>query len=250
MRVAIVTGGAKGIGSAIAARLAQDGLAVAVLDVNADAARARAETLIQAGFVAGGYGADVGSEESMRQAFNAVVADLGLPTVLVNNAGFLRNKLFKKLRLDEWEQSLRVNATGTFIASRLIEPFVREVQWGRIVNIASTAVVGYFGAAHYSAAKSAVVGLTKSLALELGPIGVTVNAIAPGFVATDMTRQIAADASLDFDQMRAQQISQVAVRRLGEPEDIANAVSFFVSPNAGFVSGQLLYVAGGPVGLG
>ena len=246
-RIAIVTGAARGIGAGTAKRLAADGFAVAVLDLNeADGANTVAE-IEKAGGKAIAVGADVSNAEQVQAAVDKVVAELGEPTVLVNNAGVTRDNLIFKMSENDWDTVLGVHLRGAFLMTRAAQKYMVAGKWGRIVNLSSTSAVGNRGQVNYSAAKAGMQGFTKTLAIELGKYGVTANAIAPGFIVTDMTAATAARLGLSFEDFQAGAAQGIPVQRVGQPEDIANAVSFFVSDAAGFVSGQVLYVAGGPV---
>jgi 3-oxoacyl-[acyl-carrier protein] reductase len=246
-RIAIVTGAARGIGAGTAKRLAADGMAVAVLDLNeADCAETVAE-IEKAGGKAIAVGADVSNAEQVAAAVDKVVAELGEPTVLVNNAGVTRDNLIFKMSENDWDTVMNVHLRGAFLMTRATQKYMVAAKWGRIVNLSSTSAVGNRGQVNYSAAKAGMQGFTKTLAIELGKYGVTANAIAPGFIVTDMTAATAARLGVSFEDFQAGAASQIPVQRVGKPEDIAQAVSFFVSDAAGFVSGQVLYVAGGPV---
>ena len=245
---AVVTGAARGIGAATARRLAQDGMAVAVLDLDADACRTVVEQIEQAGGRAIAVAADVSSEPSVEAALESVVADLGAPTVLVNNAGILRDNLLFRMSVDDWDDVMSVHLRGAFLMSRAVQGHMVTARWGRIVSLSSISALGNRGQANYSAAKMGLQGLTRTLAIELGPFGVTANAIAPGFIASDMTRATAERMGVPFEEFAEMVAKETAVRRIGTPEDVAGVVSFLVSPDAGFVSGQTIYVAGGPAG--
>ena len=245
-RVAIVTGAARGIGAAIARRLAADGLTVAVLDLDESACADTVAQIRSEGGRAVAVGADVGDEADVAAAYERIVADLGAPTVLVNNAGIIRDDMLHKMSVDSWDAVLTVHLRGAFLMSRALRPHVAAAGWGRIVNLSSTSALGNLGQANYSAAKAGMQGLTKTLALELGRFGCTANAIAPGMVVTDMTATTAQRLGMSFEDFQAAAAAQVAVGRCGTPQDIAAAASFFVSDEASFVSGQVLYVAGGP----
>jgi 3-oxoacyl-[acyl-carrier protein] reductase len=175
-----------------------------------------------------------------------VAENLGTPTVLVNNAGVLRDNLVFKMEMSDWRTVMDVHLGGAFLMSRATQRFMTESGWGRIVNMSSTSALGNRGQANYSAAKAGLQGFTKTLAIELGRYGVTVNAVAPGFIVTAMTHATADRMGVDFADFEKGAASQIPVRRVGQPEDIANAVAFFVDERSGFVSGQVLYVAGGP----
>lgn len=245
-KTAIVTGSGRGIGAAVAKRLADDGLAVAVLDITEEAAADTAKAINDAGGKAIAVGADVSDEASVNAAVEKVAAELGAPTVLVNNAGILRDNLLFKMSVDDWDAIMGVHLRGAFLMSRACQKYMVDAGWGRIVNLSSTSALGNRGQANYSAAKAGMQGFTKTLAIELGKFGVTANAIAPGFIETDMTAATAARVGMDFEEFKNLNASAIPVARTGKPEDIAHTASFFASGGAGFVSGQVIYVAGGP----
>lgn len=245
-RVAVVTGAARGIGAAVARRLAADGHAVAVLDLDAGAAGGTVATIEEAGGRALAVGADVSDSTQVTAAVEQITAEFGPPAVLVNNAGVLRDNLIGKMTDDDWDQVLGVHLRGAFLMSRACQAPMKDTGFGRIVNLSSTSALGNRGQANYSAAKAGMQGLTKTLAIELGRYGVTANAIAPGFIETDMTRATAARMRLDYAALRNAAVSTIPVGRVGQPEDIAAVTSFLCSAEAGFVSGQVIYVAGGP----
>jgi 3-oxoacyl-[acyl-carrier protein] reductase len=245
-RVAIVTGAARGIGAAIALRLAADGLAVAVLDLDETAAKATVDAVEAAGGQAMALGADVADAEQVAAAVERVAAGLGGPTVLVNNAGVTRDNLLFKMSEGDWDIVMGVHLRGSFLMARALQKHMVQAGWGRIVNLSSTSALGNRGQANYSTAKAGLQGFTKTLAIELGKFGVTANCIAPGCIVSDMTRATAARIGEDWHTYVAARAAQIPVARAGQVEDIAHAVSFFVSEGAGFISGQVLYVAGGP----
>ena len=245
-KTAIVTGSARGIGAAVAKRLAADGLAVAVLDLDEANCADTVNAITEAGGKAIAVGANVADEASVAAAVDKVVAELGAPTVVVNNAGVLRDNLLFKMSVDDWDTVLAVHLRGAFNVTKAAQKYMVDAGWGRIVNLSSTSALGNRGQANYSAAKAGMQGLTKTLAIELGKFGVTANAIAPGFIETDMTAATAARVGMDFEEFKKLSASQIPVNRTGVPEDIAHTASFFVSEGAGFVSGQVIYVAGGP----
>ena len=176
-----------------------------------------------------------------------VAAELGPPAVLVNNAGVTRDNLLFKMTETDWDTVLNVHLRGAFLMTRAVQKYMVDAKWGRVVNLSSTSAVGNRGQVNYSAAKAGLQGYTKTLAYELGKFGITANAVAPGFVVTDMTASTAARLGVSFEDFQAGAAKGIAVQRVGQVEDIANAISFFASEAAGFVSGQVLYVAGGPV---
>jgi 3-oxoacyl-[acyl-carrier protein] reductase len=245
-RVAIVTGAGRGIGAAVAKRLAQDGFAVGVLDLAEDNCKDTVSGIQAAGGTALAVGADVSDAGQVVSAVNKVAEELGPPTVLVNNAGVLRDNLLFKMSEDDWDLVLGVHLRGAFLMSREAQKHMTEQKWGRIVNLSSISALGNRGQANYSAAKAGMQGFTKTLAIELGKFGITANAIAPGFIETDMTAATAARVGVDFEQFKEGAAAAIPVRRVGQPEDIAAMASFLVSDEAGFVSGQVIYVAGGP----
>ncbi|MBM7367719.1 SDR family oxidoreductase [Gordonia hydrophobica] len=245
-RVAIVTGAARGIGAQVAHRLADDGHAVAVFDLDEAACQVVADEINAAGGKAIGVGVDVSDEVKVEAGVSRVAAELGAPTILINNAGIIRDNLIFKMTVADWDAVMAVHLRGAFLMSREVQQYQTKEGWGRIVNLSSTSALGNRGQANYSAAKAGMQGLTKTLALELGRYGVTANAIAPGFIATDMTAATAERMGVTFEDFKAAVAKETPVRRVGEPADIAHAASFFASEGAGFVSGQILYVAGGP----
>src|ERR1700754_3594306 len=213
-RVAIVTGAARGIGEATARKLAADGLAVAVVDLDEGACANTVTAIHDAGGTALAVGADVSDPKQVAAAVERVVSDLGAPTVLVNNAGVLRDNLLFKMSEDDWETVMAVHLRGAFLCSREVQKHMVDAGWGRIVNLSSTSALGNRGQANYAAAKAGLQGFTKTLAIELGRFGVTVNAIAPGFIATDMTEQTAERLGVDFEEFKAARAAETPVPRV------------------------------------
>jgi len=245
-RTAIVTGAARGIGAATAKRLATDGFAVAVLDLDSAATGETVAAIEKAGGRALGVGVDVTDPASVDTAVAMVAAELGDPLVLVNNAGITRDNLLFKMTEDDWDAVVAVHLRGSFLMSRAAQRYMVAARWGRIVNVSSTSALGNRGQANYAVAKAGLQGFTKTLAIELGKYGVTVNAVAPGFIVTDMTAATAARLGISFEDMQAAEAAIIPVGRVGQPDDVSHAISFFASEGAAFVSGQVLYVAGGP----
>ncbi|MFJ3596763.1 MULTISPECIES: 3-oxoacyl-ACP reductase FabG [unclassified Streptomyces] len=246
-RVAIVTGAARGIGAATAVRLAAEGRAVAVLDLDEAACKDTVEKITAAGGTALAVGCDVSDAGQVEAAVARVAAELGAPTILVNNAGVLRDNLLFKMSESDWDIVMNVHLKGAFLMAKAVQAHMVEAGFGRIVSLSSSSALGNRGQANYSAVKAGLQGLTKTLAKELGKFGVTANAVAPGFIVTEMTAQTAERVGMGFEEFQAAAATQIPVQRVGRPEDVANAIAFFAGDDAGFVSGQVLYVAGGPL---
>ena len=239
-RTAIVTGAARGIGAAT------DGHAVAVLDLDEQACGDTVSAITAAGGRAIAVGVDVSRPEQVEAAVARVAQELGAPTILVNNAGIIRDNLIFKMTVEDWDAVINVHLRGSFLMTKAVQAHMSEQRYGRIVNLSSTSAQGNRGQVNYSAAKAGLQGFTKTLAIELGRFNVTANAVAPGFIATDMTRQTAERMKVSFEDFIAGASAQIPVGRVGQPEDIAATISFLTSEEAGFVSGQVIYVAGGP----
>ncbi|MFE1484730.1 3-oxoacyl-ACP reductase FabG [Streptomyces fimicarius] len=246
-RVAIVTGAARGIGAATAVRLAAEGRAVAVLDLDEAACKDTVEKITAAGGTALAVGCDVSDAGQVDAAVARVAAELGAPTILVNNAGVLRDNLLFKMSESDWDIVMNVHLKGAFLMAKAVQAHMVEAKFGRIVSLSSSSALGNRGQANYSAVKAGLQGLTKTLAKELGKFGVTANAVAPGFIVTEMTAQTAERVGMGFEEFQAAAATQIPVQRVGRPEDVANAIAFFAGDDAGFVSGQVMYVAGGPL---
>ncbi len=240
-QVAFVTGGANGIGAATAARLASEGADVVVADF--DLARAE-ETAAAIGGRA--VRCDVTSREEVEAAVAFAAEPTGRLDILVTCAGILRDNLVHKMSDDDWDAVINTHLRGTFLAAQAAQRLMVPQRCGSMVLISSTSALGNRGQANYSAAKAGIQGLAKTLSIELGPFGVTVNCVAPGFVVTAMTQQTAERMGMTFDDFTELAAGQNPVRRVGQPEDVAGVIAFLCSADASYVSGQVLYVRGGP----
>lgn len=248
-RVAVVTGAARGIGFGTAQRFAEEGAAVAILDLDESAATEAAGKLVSTSSTAGvraiGVGCDVASTESGEAAVARVVEELGGLHILVNNAGVTRDNLLFKMSDDDWDMVIGVHLRGAFVMTRAAQKHFVEQKYGKIVNLSSVSALGNRGQLNYSAAKMGIQGFTRTLGIELGPFGVNANAIAPGFIATEMTDATARRLKLEPEQLREMTAERNPVRRVGYPEDIAAAAAFLCSDEASYITGQTLYVDGG-----
>jgi 3-oxoacyl-[acyl-carrier protein] reductase len=245
-RVAIVTGSARGIGAGIARRFAEEGASVAVLDLDESQAAATAAELPVAGDAkAVGIGCNVSDSASVEAGVARVLDELGGVHILVNNAGITRDNLLFKLSEDDWDSVMNVHLKGPFLMSRAVQKTFVDQKYGKILGLSSVSANGNRGQANYSAAKAGVQGFTRTLALELGKFGVNVNAIAPGFIATEMTDDTARRLGLDVEDFRAMNAEANPIKRVGHPEDIAAAAAFLCSDEASYITGQTLYVDGG-----
>ena len=246
-RTALVTGGGRGIGAATASRFAAEGAAVVVSDLDRDPAEAVAQQISGAGGRALAVACDVTDRTAVEALFRAATAEFEAVDLVVTCAGILRDNLVHKMSDDDWDLVIDTHLRGTFLCAQAAQRLMVPRRFGKLVFLSSNSALGNRGQANYSAAKAGLQGLTKTLAIELGPFNVTVNAVAPGFIVTDMTAATAARIGMDFEQFQKAAAEQTPVRRVGTPDDIAHAISFFVSDAASFVSGQVLYVAGGPL---
>ncbi len=245
-RVAVVTGAARGIGLGIAGRFAEEGASVAVLDLDEAQATAAADGLATGeGRRHVGIACDVSDADSVQAAVGRVVADLGALHILVNNAGVTRDNLLFKMSDDDWDTVMAVHLRGAFLMTRAAQQHFVEQKYGKIVCLSSVSALGNRGQANYAAAKMGLQGFVRTLGIELGPFGVNVNAVAPGFIASDMTDATAARVGMSVDDFRQAAADRNPVRRVGYPEDIAAAAAFLCSDEASYITGQTLYVDGG-----
>ncbi|AEJ42176.1 beta-ketoacyl-ACP reductase [Alicyclobacillus acidocaldarius] len=243
-QVAIVTGAARGIGAATAKRLAADGAKVAVFDIKEELTKDTVEAIRQAGGEAIGVGCDVTKADDVERAIESVVQKWGRLDILVNNAGVIRDNLLFKMTEEDWDTVMNVHLKGAFLCSRAAQKYMVQQKSGKIINLSSTSALGNRGQANYAAAKAGIQGFTRTLAIELGPFGIRVNAVAPGFIETDMTRATAERIGVDYEAFKQAASQQIALRRTGKPEDVANVIAFFASDDSAYVSGQVLYIDG------
>ena len=244
-RAVVVTGGGNGIGAATARRLAAEGAVVAVVDRDLDQATSVAEELRSAGSRAISVRCDVTSGPEVGEAMDRVADEFGALDVLVNSAGITRDQLVFKMTEDDWDVVVDVSLKGAFLCSQAAQRHMVPQSYGRIVNLSSTSARGNRGQANYAAAKAGVQGLTKALAVELGRFNITVNAVAPGYIATAMTAATAARLGLSPEEHQAHAAEGNPLRRVGTPEEVASVIAFLGSDDAAYVSGQVIYVNGG-----
>jgi 3-oxoacyl-[acyl-carrier protein] reductase len=245
-RVAVITGAARGIGFGIAQRFASEGASVAILDLDEAAAQDAAGRLDLAdGASAIGVGCDVVDSAAAEAAVQRVVDELGGIHILVNNAGVTRDNLLFKMTEEDWDLVMGVHLKGVFNMTKSAQSRFVEQKYGKILNLSSVSALGNRGQANYSAAKMGIQGLTRTLGIELGPYGVTANAIAPGFIVTEMTDATARRLKMEPEELQRLNAEATPVRRVGQPEDIAAAAAFLCSDDASFITGQTLYVDGG-----
>jgi len=244
-RVAIVTGSGRGIGAATAKRLAEEGAKVTVTDVNAEACEATAAAIREAGGEAIALPCDITHRQAVEEMVQKTVDTFGRLDILVNNAGVIRDNLVHKMTDDDWDTVMNVHLKGTFYASQAAQRFMVPQRYGKIVNFSSTSALGNRGQLNYATAKAGIQGFTRTLAIELGKFNINVNAVAPGFIETDMTRATAERMGISFEELKRAAAERSLLGRTGKPIDVANAVLFLVSDESSFITGQVLYVRGG-----
>jgi 3-oxoacyl-[acyl-carrier protein] reductase len=246
-RVALVTGGARGIGAATAERLAEDGANVAIADLDIAGAEETATRIAQrCGVKAVALKANVAIADEVERMVEEIVLRLGSLDILVNNAGITRDNLIHKMTEDDWDAVAGTHLRGAFLCSRAAQREMVKRNWGRIVNLSSVSALGNRGQTNYSAAKAGLQGMAKTLAIELGRYGITANAVAPGFIDSEMTRATAIRLGRDPEEWKEERAREIPVRRAGVPRDVANLIAFLCSDEASFISGQVIYIAGGP----
>ena len=240
-RVALITGGGRGIGAATAQRFAEEGARVVVSDMDIAPAEEVAKPLRGLAVAC-----DVTNRESVEAMVGRATSELGRLDILVCCAGILRDNLLFKMTDDDWDSVIDTHLKGTFLSARAAQKPMVQQKYGKMVFLSSTSALGNRGQTNYSAAKAGLQGMARTLAIELGPFNVNVNAVAPGFIETRMTRATAERMGVDFEAFKVGAASQIPLRRVGQPEDIANAIAFLCSEESSFISGQTIYVRGGP----
>ncbi|MDQ6597436.1 SDR family oxidoreductase [Bacillus salipaludis] len=245
-KVAFVTGGSRGIGKGIVELFAEEGAKVAFIDLNEEALHETTSALREKGYEVYSKVANVVEAEQVETAIKEVFETFGSVDILVNNAGVIRDNMLFKMTDSDWQMVMDVHLKGSFNATRAVQKYMVEKNYGRIINISSTSALGNRGQANYAAAKAGLQGFTKTLAIELGKYGITANSVAPGFIETEMTMATAERIGIPFETLVEASVSQIPVGRSGKPADIANAVAFFADEKSSFINGQVIYVAGGP----
>lgn len=248
-RVALVTGAARGIGAATAARFASEGASVVIADLDEAQAAESAKQIDASGEHVLAVGCNVSESSQVQQMVDRTLERFGRLDILVNNAGITRDNLLFKMGEEDWDAVIGVHLRGAFLCARAAQKPMVEQKYGRIVSLSSVSALGNRGQVNYSAAKAGLQGLTRTLAVELGPFGITANAVAPGFIDTEMTRATAARLGLTPEQLQAGAAAEIPLRRVGQPSEVASVIAFLASDDASFVSGQTIYIAGGPAGL-
>jgi 3-oxoacyl-[acyl-carrier protein] reductase len=248
-KVAFVTGAGRGIGQAVCKKLASEGAAVGVADLEQNVAEETVGQIRAAGGKAIALACDVTKRADVEAAVERTVSEFGgRLDVLVACAGILRDNLLFKMSDDDWDMVMNTHMKGSFLASQVAQKHMVQQKYGKIVFISSTSALGNRGQSNYSAAKMGLQGLCRTEAIELGPFNVNVNAVAPGFIETRMTRSVAERTGVDWEQMKADAASRIPLRRIGQPEDVANVIAFLCSDESSYVTGQTIYIAGGPRG--
>ena len=245
-RVAFVTGAGRGIGAATALRLAEDGARVILADIDPEGCKQVAADIEKVGSQALAVTCNVADREAVESAVQQGVGRFGRLDILVNNAGVLRDNLLFKMSDDDWDTVMNVHLKGAFLCSRAAQKSMVEQKYGRIISLSSVSALGNRGQANYSTAKAGLQGFTRTLAIELGPFGITANAVAPGFIDTEMTRATARRQGHDPQQVIEMASKSIPVRRVGQPRDVANVICFLASEESSYVTGQIIYIAGGP----
>ncbi|MDQ0218846.1 SDR family oxidoreductase [Peribacillus cavernae] len=245
-KVVFVTGGSRGIGKGIVQLFAEEGAKVAFIDLNEESLSETTSELKDKGYQVYSRVASVTEADQVEDAMKEAYDTFGSIDILVNNAGVIRDNLLFKMTDSDWQMVMDVHLKGSFNAARAAQKYMVEKKYGRIISISSTSALGNRGQANYATAKAGLQGFTKTLAIELGKYGITANAVAPGFIETEMTKETASRIGISFDDLIHASVSKIPVGRSGKPSDIANTVAFFADEKSSFVNGQVIYVAGGP----
>ncbi|HEY8488902.1 MAG TPA: 3-oxoacyl-ACP reductase FabG [Thermaerobacter sp.] len=245
-RVALVTGGGRGIGAATALRFAREGAAVVVSDVDEGPAEEVASQIRQEGGKALGVACDVRDRGQVEAMVQKAVETFGRLDFLVTCAGIIRDNLIHKMTDDDWDGVIDTHLKGTFLCAQVAQRVMVPQRYGKMVFLSSTSALGNRGQTNYSAAKAGIQGMARTLAIELGPFNINVNAVAPGFIETRMTRAVAERTGVDFEELKKAAAERTPLRRVGQPEDVAGVIAFLCSEDASYVSGQVIYVRGGP----
>jgi 3-oxoacyl-[acyl-carrier protein] reductase len=244
-RVAVVTGAAQGIGAAIVRRLSADGARVAALDLNEEGAQKLVDEVGGNGL---GLACDVSNREQVDAAIDCVASELGSVDILVNNAGVTRDNLLFKMSDEDFDTVFGIHVRGAFLCTRAAQKYMVEKKYGKIVMMSSRSALGNRGQTNYSSAKAALQGMVRAVSIELGPFGINVNAIAPGHIETAMTKATAERMGVDYEDMQKRTIERQPIKRVGKPEDVANLCAFLVSDESSYITGQTIYITGGPGG--
>jgi 3-oxoacyl-[acyl-carrier protein] reductase len=244
-RVAVVTGAAQGIGAAIVRRLSADGARVAALDLNEEGAQKLVDEVGGNGL---GLACDVSNREQVDAAIDCVASELGSVDILVNNAGVTRDNLLFKMSDEDFDTVFGIHVRGAFLCTRAAQKYMVEKKYGKIVMMSSRSALGNRGQTNYSSAKAALQGMVRAVSIELGPFGINVNAIAPGHIETAMTKATAERMGIDYEDMQKRTIERQPIKRVGKPEDVANLCAFLVSEDSSYITGQTIYITGGPGG--
>lgn len=239
-KVALITGSGRGIGFACAQTMAQEGARIVITDINAEAVDSAVKKLKDGGYDVIGVVADVCDRDQVKALTEKAIASFGSIDILVNNAGFTRDKYLTKMPEEDWDAVVDTILKGAYYCTKEALPSMMENRWGRVINIASRAHLGNPGQTNYSAAKAGLIGFTRALSFEQGKFNITANAVAPGFVETDLIRALPT-----YEMLRTNALARQPVQRLGAVDDIASAVAFLASERASFITGELLHVTGG-----
>lgn len=245
-RVAIITGGSRGLGFSIAEKLASEGAKIVLFDIDEEALQTAKEQLKTKDIDVFTKVVDIVNSEEVDSAVEEVSHAFETIDILVNNAGIIRDNLVFRMSNEDWQQVLNVHLNGAFNMTRAVQTHMVKQQYGRIINVSSTSALGNRGQLNYATSKAGIQGFTKTLAIELGQFGITSNAVAPGFIKTEMTKRVAERLNVPFEAFLDDIAKTVPAGRVGKPEDIANVVAFFADECSSYVNGQVIYVAGGP----